>query len=1527
MLLKYKDNIIMASTELDDEIEDMISTEIAKSLKEHLEGSDKRIIDGASKLIQEFLAKKIQRGAVTEENYWQQDVNAPPRYRSTPKCWSCQEYGHTRHWCPNRKAPQPPPPRRKYHPEFNPNAKMYSDGTSNFRRPPKVYDCWRCGLLGHRSFECTTIMDHSRRNYRRRPPRAAAYAGTSSTNDSMKPPLVGKGTEVTVYIQGTEAEALLDTGATISTVSQRFHQQYLSHLPIQQLNDFINIECADGESLPYCGYVEADIFAPSVTEENNPLPCLLLVVPDTRYNERVPVLLGTNVLEPLMMRTEANYGPRFLQDAKISVPWYLSFRCLVIREAALRRNNNCLGVVKSAHTENIVVKPNGRVTVTAFVDKPLDYVNTCAIMQPAMGERLSSLLDIADTVINYQGKKTGLVDVHIDNVTTQTVIIPPRATLCELQPVSRVTGKVKDEVADDSVLSKMNLDSPLLSSAERERLEDRLRFHKDKFSHSDLDMGHHRRTQHEIHLTDPHPFKERHRRIPPGMLQQVKEHLQQMLDSGIIRPSQSPFSSEVVWVRKKDGSLRQCVDYRRLNSRTIKDSYCLPRIEEILDSLAGSKYFSVLDLKSGYHQVEIKEEHKERTAFSVAPLGFYEYNRMAMGLANAPATYQRLMENVLGDLHLSICMVFLDDIIVFGNSFEEHLDRLEQVLVRLGDNGLKLNPKKCNFCQERVKYVGHIVSQHGIETDPEKVEKVKNWPRPQTPEEVRKFLGFCGYYRRFVKDFSKIAKPLNELMPTPTKKKRGKKPARPSERKPWSWGDVEEAAFNKLKSCLTAPPILAFADYSKPFELHCDASGAGLGSVLYQEQDGHKRVIAYASRGLSKSEMNYPAHKLEFLAMKWSITEKFHDYLFGHRFTVYTDNNPLTYVLTSARLDATGHRWLAALSAYDFDIIYKPGVNNSDADGLSRLPESQRTTVADCHHIPVESVSQVCKVSQAKSYIDCLAFSTVVVDDSFNPPGQVLFKINDRQMRNAQQNDPVLGVWLEALEKNEKPQKSIINTCMKGESHRALFQTADRLRINDGKLYRETEIEERIVKQLVLPECYKSDVLKMLHNQIGHPGRDRTLSLLRDRFYWPRMYQDVENWIGNCSRCIRRKHPDNKRVPLVNIRTSQPLELVCIDFLTLESSKGGFQHILVITDHFTRFAQAIPTRNMTAKTTADALLNGFIVHYGIPKKIHSDQGANFESRLIHELCAIMGCDKSRTTPYHPMGNGMTERYNRTLLGMLGTLEPHQKSDWKAHVAPLVHAYNCTRHESTNYSPYSLMFGRDPNLPVDLKFGLAEDHPAGSLTQYVDKLRNRLKDSFELATQHADRARRKQKGYYDLKTRPADLQKNDRVLVKKLAFGEGKHKLSDRWEEEVYFVVDQPNEDIPVFTLEGEKNGRRRTLHRNLLLPLGNKLKDENPGEKSAQVPVSRRKSRRRRRRRSGTDGDTCETTSSESSADEDLVVPNSTNDRSEKTSETSIAGGDAQRTPEGQREPEREQPVTVDVERESQRNPQSLVEP
>ena len=453
------------------------------------------------------------------------------------------------------------------------------------------------------------------------------------------------------------------------------------------------------------------------------------------------------------------------------------------------------------------------------------------------------------------------------------------------------------------------------------------------FSKDDMDMGRTNLVKHHIKLTDPVPFKEAYRRIPPQMYDEVKAHIQEMLDLGAIRPSNSPWASAIVLVRKKDGRLRFCIDLRKLNNRTVKDAYSLPRIESILDSLGGAQIFSTLDLKAGYWQVEMAEECKAYTAFTCGPLGFYECDTMPFGATNAPATFQRLMHDCLGELNMNWCIVYLDDIIIFSDTKEEHLKRLEAVFQKLCAAGLKLKPSKCFFFKEEIEYLGHVVSGKGISTNPKKIEAVSKWPTPRTVYDVRSFLGFVGYYRRFIKNFSKITKSIREVITGLENQSK-----RAAKRTYIEWSDAADTAFEQLKAMCVSTPILAYPNYQLPFTLHTDSSTDGLGAVLYQKQDGKMRVIAYASRSVSKAEANYPAHKLEFLALKWAVCEKFHEYLYGSKpFEVFTDNNPLTYVLTSAKLDACGQRWVAKLANYNFSIKYKCGVSNAEADALSRI--------------------------------------------------------------------------------------------------------------------------------------------------------------------------------------------------------------------------------------------------------------------------------------------------------------------------------------------------------------------------------------------------------------------------------------------------------------------------------------------------------------------------------------------------------------------------------------------------------------
>ena len=943
------------------------------------------------------------------------------------------------------------------------------------------------------------------------------------------------------------------------------------------------------------------------------------------------------------------------------------------------------------------------------------------------------------------------------------------------------------------------------------------------FSKHDLDMGRTNLVKHNIILNDPLPFKEKYRRIPPQMYDEVRTHLKEMLDLGAIRPSHSPWASAIVLVRKKDGKLRFCIDLRKLNQRTIKDSYSLPRIEQILDNLVGAQIFSTLDLKAGYWQVEMVEECKPYTAFTCGPLGFFECETMPFGATNAPATFQRLMENCLGELNLNWCIVYLDDIIIYSSDPASHIERLEAVFKKLQAAGLKLKPSKCSFFRKEISYLGHIVSSEGISTDPKKVEAVRNWPTPKTVYDVRSFLGFIGYYRRFIKDFSKIAKPLRILLQglESQSKKVAKKTSIP-------WGVEQQETFDQLKELCCTTPILAYPDHKLPFILHTDSSTEGLGAILYQVQGGEKKVIAYASRSVNKAESHYPAHKLEFLALKWAITEKFHDYLYGGNvFDVYTDNNPLTYILTTAKLDACGQRWVARLANYNFNLHYKTGSTNVDADALSRIPWPEVLAKADeviTISAPVINAVLI-GVNSEGGLMETLSFSRSSI-----PP---MLRVHSVQVkppnwRTKQLSYPPIAEIISLIENH----KIMTRKCKKTDSPdlKRLLKVRKKLVLKEGVLYRRVRIEENRRKdylyQVVVPPSMMSTALKGCHDQVGHQGKDRTLSLIRERFFWPRMYKDVESYVGHCKKCLLRKAKPHV-APLQPILVSRPLDLVHMDFLSIEPSKGNIENVLVITDHFTRYALAFPSKTQTAKATAKLLWDNFIVHYGFPASFISDQGRNFESELITELCAIAGVDKVHTTPYHPMTNGMCERFNSTLCNMLGTLDETCKQDWKSYLGAMTHAYNCTAHVSTTYSPYYLMFGRHPRLPIDLELGLTRSNVKDSCSKsrFAEKLQQRLDFAYSKARDCSDKQAKKYKQGYDKKIRGPALQKNDLVLVKIVAW-KGRHKIQDRWEPEEYYVVSQPHPGLPVYRVKQINSGKERVLHRNLLLPLGIEYKQD-----------------------------------------------------------------------------------------------------
>ena len=428
-------------------------------------------------------------------------------------------------------------------------------------------------------------------------------------------------------------------------------------------------------------------------------------------------------------------------------------------------------------------------------------------------------------------------------------------------------------------------------------------------------------TKHVIELMKDKPFKERFRRIAPPLVDNVRQHIQEMLDGGAIRPSQSPWCNAVVLMKKKDGSLWFCIDFRHLNAQTKKDTYPLPCMQETMESMVGTRHFSCMDLKSGFWQVQMDEESRQYTAFMVGSMPY--------GLCNAPVMFQHLMQNCLGELNLTYALIYLDDVIVYSKTEEEHLVCLRAVLERFMEHGLKLKPSKCNFFCTEISYLGHKVSAAGMELGTDGLKGIAEIAPRATYTQVRKFLGATGYFRRFIKGYARIAKPLNDLLQGENSKLKSHPVGLPPD---------ALVTFQELKMKCLMEPVLAFTDFKKPFLLETDALIEGLGAVLSQKQDdGRYHPITYASHGLKGGELKYHSSKLEFLALKWAVTEQFREYLQYQPFLVRTDNNPLTYVMTMPNLDAVGHRWLAAMAGYNFEIKYICRTDNKVADALSHV--------------------------------------------------------------------------------------------------------------------------------------------------------------------------------------------------------------------------------------------------------------------------------------------------------------------------------------------------------------------------------------------------------------------------------------------------------------------------------------------------------------------------------------------------------------------------------------------------------------
>ena len=871
-----------------------------------------------------------------------------------------------------------------------------------------------------------------------------------------------------------------------------------------------------------------------------------------------------------------------------------------------------------------------------------------------------------------------------------------------------------DDKADDppKIRSVDDLDLSHVDSTHRERLREMLR----KFSPMwDGSLGEINTTQHHIDVTPgTRPLAQAPYRAGPRARQIEQAEVDRMLEAGVIEPSKSAWASPVVLVPKSDGSLRFCVDYRRLNASTIRDSYPLPRMDECIDSLGDATIFTTLDCNSGYWQIPVAPEDREKTAF-VCHAGLYQYLRMPFGLTNAPATFQRTLDILLSSYKWRTCLVYLDDVIIFSKDVESHFKHVEEILTALQTAGVTLKLAKCDFFTDTVKYLGHVIRPGTLSVDDATKAALRKARYPRNQTELRSFLGLCNVYRRFIRDFAHTAAPLNALL----------KKGQPQELAPF--GEAEKAAFRTLVEAVTSPPILALPKAGLPYSMDTDASEYQVGAALFQTHlDDERKPLGFFSRSLHAAEKNYSVSEKECLAVVWGVAT-LRPYLQGERFTIHTDHSALRWLMEIVDPSGRLMRWRLRLSEFDFEVKYKKGRLNTQADALSRLRTDGETTTEIDTDIPCFLLTD--SSDGKEDSLDFLDLSYAEEDEllAVSAPTrdeQILTPVTREEFARHQLNDPFcVGI------------RSRINA-----GDRIPFKEDD-----SGVLVR--VIEEH--PQIVVPHELKPRVLHLAHYPAtsGHPGGRKMYYTVRRDYYWPALAVDCYTTVRNCSECARERiqlRKNSKRMRLFPAR--RPLEEVSIDILgELIRTKRGNQYLLVITDRYSKLVRTVPLKRITAFSIAKAFVDHWVYVYGPPLSLLADNGKQFVARFFHEVCRILKIKNVFTTTYHPQTNGQVERFNRTMLAAIRHYLGDHPRDWDEYTHALTFAYNSQVHRSTQLAPFDLVLSRSPR---SLSFEAKPDMTGVPEASFREQWLKRLEILMGTASKNLEKTQQRYKRDFD-----------------------------------------------------------------------------------------------------------------------------------------------------------------------------------
>lgn len=918
----------------------------------------------------------------------------------------------------------------------------------------------------------------------------------------------------------------------------------------------------------------------------------------------------------------------------------------------------------------------------------------------------------------------GYAYVEVNNPTCNDVIISLTA------PVNATTLENNFDCFSFETPLPKSTDIELLLRTDHMNPEEKAKILKlckeysDIFYYEDCPLTFTNAIKHSIKTTDEIPVYTKSYRYPFVHKAEVKSQIDKMLQQKIIQPSESPWSSPIWIVPKKlDASGKQkwrlVVDYRKLNEKTLSDRYPIPNISDILDKLGRCQYFTTLDLASGFHQIEMHPDDVQKTAFTVEN-GHYEYRRMPFGLKNAPSTFQRAMENVLRGLINEICVVYMDDIIIFSTSLQEHITNIEKVFQRLRESNFKIQLDKSEFLKHETAYLGHIVTPEGIKPNPDKVHAIKNFPIPRTTKEIKSFLGLLGYYRKFIPNFSQLAKPLTSCL---------KKGAKINTEDPKYLN-----AFRICQEILMNDPILIYPDFEKEFNVTTDASQFAIGAVLSQGPIGSDKPIAYASRTLNNNEVNYSTTEKELLAIVWA-TKYFRPYLFGRKFKIITDHKPLKWLISLKEPNSRLIRWKLKLEEFEYEVVHKQGKMNTNADALSRVQINTNETkflsdeqapgtpeliddilslIGNVSDIPdVENLDldpppdntvhsnleqPILEIPIAEKPVNTHKSQIIIqfvlhspakvkINEIFPGKNRIIAQIGLNNFKNDiieffkhyVRPDIQHGIWLSDF-KHLPDLTSILQETFKNSAYDLIFCKE--------KLEDITHIDE----QYRLTKAYHE-------SKTNHRGIHETEKQIRRNYYWPNLVKTVTEIINNCSSCQTNKyerHPNKQCLQFTPVPT-KPFEIIHMDTFQVKGQK-----FLTIIDTFSKYAQAYPLDSMSGVSVINSLVI-WMTHHGLPLNITADQGTEFKNLPLKEFANLHKINLHFTSVNNPQSNGAIERFHSTIIEHIRLLqEKHKQSTITELMLFAVLAYNNSIHSATDKKPIEIINGHlDNRDPFDL----------------------------------------------------------------------------------------------------------------------------------------------------------------------------------------------------------------------------------